>query len=143
MAFSIYSLSDVKTTISHPALRDCVLSDEGGGRITISYAGDMSSHTTTATGDVVVNKLVAKNGSIALEVPVNSSADQWLRDWIKYIKNNQTNAFALGSMVLNDTAGGRVLSMTGVTPQKEPDENYDQTSGNRQYNLLFAEMTSN
>ena len=142
MAFSTYSLADVVTTISHPGVGQCVLSDEGGGRITISYAGDMASNTKTATGYVVVNKLVAKDGTIGLEIPNNSNADIWLRKWIKYLKGSKTGDFANGQLVLKDTVANRTLNFTGVVPQKEPDEAYDQTAGNRQYNLLFAEMTS-
>ena len=141
MAFSVYSLADVITTFNHPDVGKCVLSNEGGGRITVSYAGDMASNTTTATGYVVVNKLVAKNGTCSVEIPTNSSADNFLRKWIKYIKTAPTKRFALATLILNDSAAGRVLNMTGVVPQKEPDEGYDQQSGNRQYNLLFAEMT--
>ena len=140
--FSTYSLPDVVLTFNHPDVGKNVLSNAGAGRITISYAGDMASNTTTATGYVVVNKLVAKNGTVALEIPQNSDADTFLRKWIAYIKNSVTRKFALASLVLYDAAANRTLTMTGVVPQKEPDENYDQQSGNRQYNLLFAEMTS-
>ena len=141
MAFSVYSLADVITTFNHPDVGKNILSSTGGGRITISYAGDMGSNTVTATGYVVVNKLVAKNGSCSLEIPMNSDADKFLRKWIKYLKTAPTKKFALATLTVNDTAAGRILSMTGVVPQKEPDEGYDQQSGNRQYNLLFAEMT--
>jgi len=138
--FSVYSLPDVVTTINHPDVGRCVLSDVGGGKITISYAGDMSSHTTTATGHVVVNRLKSQSGTVALEIPQNSEADLYLQKWIKYLKSCRTARFALSDLVLNDPASGKTYSMTGVTPQKQPDEGYDQTSGNRQYNLLFAEM---
>lgn len=140
MAFSVYSLADVVTTLKHPDVGNCVISATGGGRVTISYAGDLASNTTTATGYVVVNKLRSTNGQIGLEIPQNSDADKFLRKWINYVKNAKTARFALGTFILNDPAGGRTLTMTGVVPQKEPDEGYDQTSGNRQYNLLFAEM---
>lgn len=140
MAFAVYSLADVITNISHPDVGQCVLSDAGGGRITVSYAGDMATNTTTAAGYVVVNKLRAKNGTLGLEIPANSQADVFLRKWVKYLKNSVTSRFALTNFVLKDTAAGRTLTFNGVVPQKEPDEGYDQTSGNRQYNLLFAEM---
>ena len=141
MAFSIYSLSDIITTFNHPGVGKYVLSNLGGGRITLSYAGDMASNTTTATGYVVVNKLRAVNGSCSLEVPTNSEADVALRKWIKYLKTAKTSEFAKGVLQLKDSAANRTITLTGVVPQKEPDEAYDQTSGNRQYNLLFAEMT--
>jgi len=139
--FSVYSLADVVTTFNHPDVGKMVVSDEGGGRITISYAGDLASNTTTATGYVVVNKLVAKNGTVSLEIPQNSDADTFFRKWIKYVKSAPTKKFALATLTVFDSAANRTMSMTGVVPQKEPDEGYDQQSGNRQYNLLFAEMT--
>ena len=140
MAFSIYSLADVQVVFNHPDVGKKVFSEEGSGRITLSYAGDMASNTVTALGYVVVNKLVAKNGTCQLEIPTNSTVDDFLRKWIGYLKNAPTKRFALATLTLNDTAAGRTLLLKGVVPQKEPDEGYDQQSGNRQYNLLFAEM---
>ena len=139
--FSVYSLPDVVNVFSHPSVGKCVLSNAGGGRITVSYSNDMASVTTTATGYVVINKLVAKNGSISIEVPNNSDADLFMRKYISYIEKSKTAEFALGTMSLVDPAANRTLNFTGVVPQKIPDEGYDQTAGNRQYNLLFAEMT--
>lgn len=141
--FAVYSLADVKTAINHPGVGKCVLSDAGGGRITIAYAGDMGSMTTTATGYVVINKLIVKNGQISLEIPNNSEADKYMRKFCSYVERSKTAEFALGTLTLNDPAGGRTLNFRGVIPQKKPDEGYDQTAGNRQYNLLFAEMTQN
>lgn len=142
-SFSVYSLPDVVTVIKHPNVGKCVLSNVGGGRITVSYSSDMASVTTTATGYVVINKLVAKNGSISMEIPTNSEADKFMRKLISYVEKAKTSLFALTTMTLNDPAGGRTLNFTGVVPQKKPDEGYDQTSGNRQYTLMFAEMTTN
>ena len=140
MAFSIYSLADVEVVFNHPDVGQKVFSEEGSGRISISYAGEMASNTVTALGYVVVNKLVAKNGTCGLEIPTNSTVDNFLRSWIKYLKTAPTKRFALATLTLNDKAADRVLTLSGVVPQKEPDEGYDRESGNRQYNLLFAEM---
>ena len=41
------------------------------GKIVVSAAGDLTSHTTT-DGYIVVNKLKTTNGTITLEVPQNS-----------------------------------------------------------------------
>ena len=141
MAFAVDSLADVVTTLNHPDVGKFVLSNGGAGRVSISHAGDMASNTRTATGYVVVNKLVSKDGSIGLEIPNHSEADVFMRKFIKYVKTAPTNRFALGSLTVMDPAANRTLTMTGVVPQKEPDEGYDQTAGNRQYNLLYAEMT--
>ena len=140
--FAVYSLPDVKTVMSHSDVGKCTLSNAGGGRITVSYQNDLASVTTTATGYVVINKLVAKNGVISMEIPTNSEADTSLRRLIAYVETAKTSKFALTTLTLQDTAAGRTLNFSGVVPQKKPDEGYDQTSGNRQYNFLFAEMTT-
>lgn len=144
MAFTVYSLADTYTTISNPDVGKMVLSDAGAGRISWSYAGEMSSNTTSATGYTVINRLVAKNGSISIEVPVNSEADLFMRKWIKYLKakSTPTNRYGLTTLVVKDSAQGRTNSFSGVVPQKEPDENYDAVAGNRQYNLLFADLVN-
>lgn len=144
MAFSLYSLADTHTTINSPDVGQMVLSDAGAGRISWSYSGDMSSMTTTATGYAVINRLVSRNGSISIEVPVNSEADNFMRKWVKYLdsKTTPTNRYGLTTLVVKDSAANRTNSFSGVVPQKKPDENYDQVAGNRQYNLLYAELVS-
>lgn len=136
--FSVYSLADTKVIINNPNVGMCVISEQGGGRIVISYTGDLSSHTTTATGYVVVNKLRSKAATITMELPQNSPADAYLRKLIKYLTNAATDQFALTEMTLNDTAAKRTITATGLTPQKWPDENYDQTSSTRNYVFLAA-----
>lgn len=142
MAFSVYSLADTYTTINNPDVGKMVLSDVGAGRISWAYAGDLSSNTVTATGYTVINRLIAKNGSINIEVPVNSDADLFLRKWIKYLssKSTPTSRYGLTTLVVKDSAQNRTNSFSGVVPQKRPDENYDAVSGNRTYSLLFADM---
>ena len=138
--FSVYSLADVTVIIDNPNVGRCVISKEGGGRLTINHTGDLSSHTTTATGYVVVNKLHSVAGSTSLEMPQNSPSDKYLRKLIKFLKTAPTDQFALTNMTVNDPAGEKVITMTGLTPQRWPDENYDQVSSNRGYVFLAAEI---
>ena len=139
--FGVYSLPDVRTVLSHPDCSQCVLSDAGGGRVTISRSGDMAANTKTATGHVTINKMRATDGVIGLEIPQNSDADNFLMNFCKVVAAKPTSRFGLGVFTLNDTAAGKIITCTGVVPQKIPDYNYDQQAGNRQYNLLFAEIT--
>lgn len=139
--FAVYSLADVRAVINNPSVGQCVLSDAGGGKITISYTGDMSSHTTTANGYVVINKMRAKNGTIALELPQNSDADVFMRRWTAYLDNGAAKNFAETTLTVYDNAAARTITAVGVTPQKRPDINYDQTSGTVNYTLLAAEIT--
>ena len=140
--YSVYSLADTKTVLYHPYVGQANLHACGRGKMVISWSGDLSSHTATADGFVVINKLKAENGVITLEVPQNSLADMFLRRWAKYLRTTQDPArFALSTLTVTDLAGGFTLVLTGVTPQKIPDRTYDRSSTNLTYTLLAASIT--
>ena len=63
MAYNIYSFPDVKAVLNHADVGQCNLHQSGMGKITVSSAGDLSSHTTTADGYVIVNRLRTTNGT--------------------------------------------------------------------------------
>ena len=142
MTYNIYALSETKEILYHPGCGSCNLLTTGAGKIVISASGDLSSHTTTAEGYVVVNKLKSENGMITFEVPQNSPADAYLRKWIKYVRNSKkTDSFAKATLTVTDSAGGFTILCSGVTPQKIPDRTYDRTSTNLTYTLLAAVIT--
>ena len=138
---TVYSLADVRAVMYHQDVGQCVLSAQGLGKISVTSSGDLSSHTATADGYVVVNRLRANHGIITLEVPQNSSADEFLRRWARYLKNAQSYLFALTALNIVDQMGGFTIYCEGVTPQKIPDRVYDQTSGNVSWTLLAASIT--
>jgi len=139
--YSVYSLADTKTVLYHPYVGQANLHACGRGKMVISYSGDLSSHTSTADGFVVINKLRAENGLITLEVPQNSIADLFLRRWAQYLRTTPDPArFALSTLTVTDLAGGFTLVLTGVTPQKIPDRSYDRSSTNLTYTLLAASI---
>lgn len=137
----VYSLKDVITTYSHPDVGSLCLSENGGGRISFNRSGDMSSHTVSATGDVVINRLVSKNGTINLEIPTNSVSDKFLDKCVKYLASDKcpSDRYALSTLTIRDRARGTMSTFTGVTFQKKPDRTYESTSPNMQYALLYAE----
>ncbi len=140
--YSVYSLADLKVVMYHKDVGRIVLSSQGLGKIGISYSGDMSSHTATADGFVVINRLRTYNGQLTLEVPQNSSADEYLRKWARYLKNvKKTNQFAKTTLNIVDQAGNFTIYCEGVTPQKIPDRTYDQASSNLTWVLLAASIT--
>ncbi len=71
----------------------------------ISSAGDLTSHTATADGYVVVNKLKSINGTITLELPQNSLGDWFLRRWANWQKNSQ-DSLSDGFAFVGFRAGG-------------------------------------
>ena len=142
MSYAVYSLADTRTVLYHPNVGQANLHLCGRGKMVISYSGDQSSHTTTADGYVVVNKLKSDNGIITLEVPQNSIADDFLSKFEQYLRNcSDTSRFLLGTLTVYDTAGHRTITMSGVTVQKAPDRTYDRSSTNLTYTLLAASIT--
>ena len=140
---AIYSLADVTVSLLYTkggaGVGPYDLSSGGAGRISISDAGDLASHTTTANGFVVINKLRPKSGTCTLEVPVNSEADKFLRSYISFVKNCQNEEFASGTLTVYDKMAGRTTTLNNIVPQKDPDEAYDQSSTNRSYQFLYAD----
>ena len=142
MAYNIYSLPDVKSVLYHPDVGTANLHLCGIGKITIAAAGDLSFHTFTADGYVVVNRLKTTNGTITIEVPQNSMGDDFLRRWARWARNtNNPNRIALGTLTITDSVSGYRTICTGVSLQKAPDRTYDRTATNVSYTLLATTIT--
>ena len=138
MKTTVDAFADVKAVMYHQDVGQCVLSSQGLGKISISMSGDLSSHTATADGYVVVNRLKNNHGTITIEVPQNSSSDEYLRKWAKYLKNADSYLFALTALNIVDSMGRFTIYCENVTPQKIPDRVYDSTSGMVSWVLLAA-----
>ena len=139
---TVYSFADVKAVMYHQDVGQCVLSSQGLGKISISMSGDLSSHTATADGYVVVNRLKSTHGTITIEVPQGSLGDDFLRRWAKWAKATASpNRIVLGTLTITDTVSGFVTSCTGVSLQKVPDRVYDRTGTNLTYTLLATTIT--
>ena len=135
---TVYSFADVKVVMYHQDVGQCVLSSEGLGKISVSMAGDLSSHTATADGYVVVNRLKNNHGTITIEVPQNSSSDEYLRKWAKHLDGVDSYLFALTALNIVDNTGKFTIYCENVTPQKIPDRVYDATGGTVTWTLLAA-----
>ena len=142
MAYNVYSLPDVRAVLYHPDIGTANLHQCGRGKLTISRAGDLTSHTMTADGYVVVNKLNTTNGTITIELPQNSIGDWFLRRWARWQKNSQDpSRVALGTLTIEDKAAGFTITCTGVTMQKVPDRVFDRTATNLIVTLLATTIT--
>jgi hypothetical protein len=139
---TVYSLADVRTVMYHQDVGQCVLSSQGVGKISVTHAGDLSSHTATADGYVVVNRLKTTNGTIQIEVPQNSIGDDFLRRWARWARSTGSpNRIALGTLTITDNVSGFKTVCTGVSLQKAPDRTYDRTATNVTYTLLATTIT--
>ena len=140
--YNVYSLEDTKVVLDHPYVGTANLHLCGRGKMVISYSGDISSHTMTADGTVIINKLRAENGVITIEVPQNSIADDFLQKWCRYLRNTMhPEYFHLSTLTITDQAAGFTILCTGVTPQKIADRTFDRSSTNLTYTLLAASIT--
>ena len=142
MAYNVYSLPDVKSVLYHPDVGTANLHQCGIGKITVSAAGDLTSHTMTADGYIVVNKLKTTNGTITLEVPQNSMGDDFLRRWAKWARaTGSPNRIALGTLTITDAVSGFSTVCTGVSLQKAPDRTWDRTASTVTWTLLAATIS--
>ena len=142
MAYNVYSLPDVKSVLYHPDVGTANLHQCGMGKIVISASGDLTTHTATADGYVVVNRLKTSGGSVTLEVPQNSAADAFLRRWARWARSTAAaERIALGTLTVTDTVAGFTVSCSGVSLQKVPDRVWDRTGTNVVYTLLAASIT--
>lgn len=142
MPYNVYSFPDIKAAIWHPDIGQCSLHESGLGKITVSAAGDLVSHTATADGYVIVNRLKTTNGTISLEVPQGSVADWFLRKWARWARSLQDpSRIALGVLTVSDTVAGYTITATGLSLQKVPDRVFDRTAGNVVYSFLAATIS--
>ena len=142
MAYNVYSLPDCKSVLYHPDVGTANLHQCGHGKITVSAAGDLTSHTTTSDGYIVVNRLKSTNGTVTIEIPQDSLGDWFIRRWLSYQKNIQDpSRIALGTLRIEDGPANFSVVCTGLTLQKMPDRVFDRTETNLVYTFLATTIT--
>lgn len=140
--YNVYSHPDCQFTLYHPDVGTCYLHAAGIDKVVVSSAGDLTTHTTTADGYVIVNKLKTTNGNVAISVPQNSQSDEFIRRWARWAKKpGNANRVALGTLSIVDAASGFNTVCTGVSLKKVPDRAWDRTATNLTYEFLAATIT--
>lgn len=140
MKHSTYSFGDVVFVIRHPAMGSCTITGEGTGSITVSYSTDVTQHDIAADGSVMVSKIIARNGTIALAVQQTSSANRWLERFMNYLRVAPTSEWAAASAVLDCNHTGEHFQIKGISPQKNPDSPFQATGQNITWNLMAVEI---
>lgn len=140
--FTVYSLLDTVVVVNHASVGKKTLSGEqnGGGQVSIAYASDMTSQTATATGYVVINRMVSRAGTVTFEIPQNSPSDLYLRRLAAYLNTCVAAEVAQTVITIRDDASGIKYTCSGCTLQKRPDRTYAQQSSNLNYTFLVAEI---
>ena len=140
MKTTVYSFADVTFILSHPAVGQFTFTGEGVGSIAISRATDVTQHDIAADGTVMVSKILAKNGTIGLNIQHTSDGNRFLKRWVSYITEAPTSEWALASAVLRCPAQGETVSINGISPQKRADVTYQSAGQQVTWNLMAAEI---
>lgn len=141
--FSTYSFADTDLVLNHPSVGQKTFTGKGLGSITIAFANDMSQHDTAADGSVMVSKIDTKSGTLSIAIQQTSDAQMWLNKLVNYLKVAPTSEFAQTTGMLVNKSTGANYTFNGITPQKSPDEAFQQTGQQVTWALLVAEIIKN
>ena len=140
MKTTTYSFADVSLILSHPAVGQFTFTGEGVGSVSVSRATDVTQHDLAADGSVMVSKIIAKNGTMTLNIQQTSEGHRFLKRWVSYITNAPTSEWARASAVLHCPAQGETITMQGVSPQKRADVAYQASGQQVAWPLMAAEI---
>lgn len=136
-----YSFADVSLVLSHPAVGQCTLSGEGLGSVTVAMANDVTAHDLAADGGVMISKIIADNGTLAIAIQQTSAAHKWLTKWYNYIKNAATDEWAQMTGILRNPQQGETTNIQALSPQKLADRGYQQTGQQVTWTLMAGNIT--
>lgn len=136
-----YSFSDIVFVMTHPVAGDQRLNGEGLGDVTVTFAQDNTSQDLSADGSVMVNKIKASNGSIAINIQQTAPLNHWLVNYFNLVKNDSTSLlWAQAQITISSIVGGDNIVATGVSPHKRPDLGYQQQGQQRTWNFMAADI---
>ena len=138
---TVYSFADVSLVLSHPAVGQCTITGEGVGTVTVTLANDVTAHDVAADGGVMISKITADNGSLAIAIQQTSAAHKWLTKYYNYVKNAPTDEWAQMTGILRNPQQGETTTFVGVSPQKLADRGYQQTGQQVTWTLMAGEIT--
>ena len=90
---------------------------------------------------VVVSKLVAKNGTVTLDILQSSDFNAWLKKFTAFLENSDTDQFALATMSISNKSTGDSYYCTGVSHQKRADNSFQSQAQNRSWTMMCASIT--
>lgn len=137
---STYSFGDVVFVIRHPSVGSMTITGKGTGSIAVSYSTDVTQHDIAADGSVMISKIIARNGTVAVSVQQTSEANRWMEKFMNYLRVAPTSEWAEASAVLDCDHTGEHFQMSGISPQKDPDSSFQATGQNVTWNLMAAEI---
>lgn len=139
--YSTYSFEDVTCVVSHPSVGSFSFNGAGTGSITIAKANDMSSHDVASDGSVMTNKMKTNNGTATIAVQQTSLGAAFLRKLNKYCDTAPTKEFTRTVISVVSKEQGVNITCRGVSPQKTPDSQFQQTGQQISFAYLSQRIT--
>lgn len=143
MSVTTYSFQDLNASLSHPSVGQISMNGEGVGSITISRANDVTAHDLSADGSVMVSKIKAKNGTVAISTPQSSPLNAFLSKLYNYCEVAPSREWARATIILRHLTLGEGTVCTGVSFQKRADKAYQSQGQQVTWNLMAANIDDN
>jgi hypothetical protein len=143
MNYTTYSFEDVNIAFSCNSVGAASSKGAGLGSIAIAMANERTAHEVAADGSVMVSKIIANNGTIAIAMQQTSKLHKYLLAWYNYINSPDAPLTDWTNMNISirSNAMGELTNCTGVSPQKLPDKPYQAQGQQITWTLMVAEIT--
>ncbi len=138
---TVYSFSNIHMVINPPGFQSYVVNGQGVGEIAISWANDNTVHDLAADGKVMVSKVQADNGTVALTIQQTSPLHQYLKGVFNQLMAQNPVFWAGITILISSPNGGfDALTLTGVSFQKRSDQPYQQQGQRVTWNFMAADI---
>lgn len=150
-----YSFKDLSGAFAHPTAGAYTFGgseNRGINQITVSYLAENTVHDVSVDGGIFVLPTPIWNGMVTIDVQQTSLFHQFLLSWYNKIRTEATQEsptfdnWANASMLLVKSsplsAATTTHTITGISPQKRPDETFAAQGGNVVWSLMAANITS-
>jgi hypothetical protein len=122
-----YAFEDLAVVFSHPSKGSLTLTGAGIASATVARANDVTAHDLAADGSVMASKIQARNGTVTLVVQQTSEGAKWLRKLNQYLEVAASSEWTQAVCSISSKVMGVDIRCTGVSPQKTPDGDYQQS----------------
>ena len=138
MVSSTYSFNDILFVLSHPLFPAYIMNGQGVGSITIDYDIDNTAHDVAADGVVMVSKIRANNGSIAITIQQTSALHAWLKNAFNVLNAAPAFQWAQGVMSIKSVNGFDNATLIGLSILKRASQPYQRQGQEVTWNLKFT-----
>jgi hypothetical protein len=103
-------------------------------------ANDRTAHDVASDGSVMVSKIRAHNGAVSISVQQTSPINDWLLKWYNFVDGADASEWTDTKIIIRAPRMGRLVTCTGVSPQKLADLPYQAQGQNVIWSLMAADI---